>query len=233
MDNRTESLATSNRPPRRVVLASTSTYRRQLLERLHIPFEAINPGVDETPFQERKISAIDLTQTLAQTKAHAVRQTHPHDIVIGCDQCVTIDDLVLGKPGSADIAMEQLAMLSGRTHKLDTALCLLHPPTGEPNPTEMVSVDVHEITMRRLNRCQIRRYVELDQPIDCAGSYKIESLGIALFERVSGTDPTAIMGMSLMRLVSMLAEAGYDVFEHASAPSESLTTPMGDVRNDL
>ena len=212
MEPSSESLAPRSHTPRRIILASTSPYRRQLLERLHIPFDTVDPIVDEAPLQRSGLSATDLTRALAEAKAHAVGKMRRDDLIIGCDQCVALDGLLLGKPGSLDAAVEQLMLLSGRTHQLVTALCLLDAHTQLCATT----VDVVEMTLRPLTAQQIRRYVEIDRPIDCAGSFRIESLGVALFEHVLCEDPTAIVGLPLMRLVSMLQDAGVDVFEAAS-----------------
>ncbi len=212
MHNQARPDKSARRDDRLLVLASTSKYRRQLLERLRIPFEAVDPEVDETPLQQRGLPPKDLVRTLAQTKARAAATRYSHAIILGGDQCATIDGIVLGKPGSIDRAVEQLEELAGRTHQLVTALCVIDTTSGH----EDTIVDVHDMTLRPLSRPQIRRYVEVDCPVDCAGSYKLESLGVALFEEVSGRDPTAIVGVPLMRLASMLARVGFDVFTHAA-----------------
>ena len=209
MDNRAEPSSTCG--TRNLVLASTSPYRKQLLARLRIPFEALDPNVDEDAYKERGLPPNELVRSLAEAKARAVGQVRPRDLVLGGDQCASLDGHILGKPLSFEGSVNQLSLLSGRTHMLVTALSLLDPTTGRCDTV----VDVHEMSMRPLGPEQIRRYVELDHPMDCAGSYKLESLGVALFERVAGSDPTAIVGMPLMRLVSMLDAVGYDVFAHA------------------
>ncbi len=198
-------------PPRNLVLASTSRYRKELLARLRVPFEAVDPDVDEDAYKDLGLSPQHLVRSLAEAKARAAGRLRPDSLIVGGDQCASLDGHVLGKPGSFAGSVDQLTMLAGRTHLLVTALCLFNPTTGQCNTV----VDVHEMTMRPLDREQIRRYVELDRPMDCAGSYKLESLGVALFEHVAGSDPTAIVGMPLMRLVSMLDAVGYDVFAHA------------------
>ncbi|MFW5741073.1 MAG: Maf family protein [Myxococcota bacterium] len=196
---------------RTLVLASTSRYRRHLFERLRVPFETAAPGVDEEPYKHRGLSPNDMVRQLAELKSRAVAPHWPSAIIVGGDQCATIDGRLLGKPGTVERTIEQLSSLAGRTHQLVTALCVLDGVTGHCD----TMVDVHEMTMRPLDAEQIRRYVELDEPVDCAGSYKLESLGVALFERVSGSDPTAIVGVPLMQLVTMLARCGYDVFRAA------------------
>jgi septum formation protein len=208
MDNRAEPPETR---PGKLVLASTSPYRKQLLARLRVPFESLDPSVDEDAYKGRGLPPNELVRALAEAKARAIGQVRPRDLIVGGDQCASLDGLILGKPLSFEGAVDQLAMLAGRTHLLITALSLLDPTSGRCDTV----VDVHEMTMRPLDRGQIQRYVAIDRPMDCAGSYKLESLGVALFERVAGSDPTAIVGMPLMRLVSMLDAMGYDVFAHA------------------
>ncbi|HNS99634.1 MAG TPA: nucleoside triphosphate pyrophosphatase [Polyangiaceae bacterium] len=197
----------------KVVLASTSPYRKQLLARLRIAFEAVDSGIDETRFKALALPPSELVRILAEQKAQAVGHHHPNSLIVGGDQCVELDGRVLGKAGTNQGAMGQLRLLSGRTHHLFTALSLLDTRSGRCDTV----VDVHEMTMRPLNPRQIERYVQIDEPLDCAGSYKLESLGIALFDRVQGDDPTAIIGLPLMRLVSLLATAGYDVFARAGS----------------
>lgn len=211
MDKQPEAQPSTPTAQRPVVLASTSQYRKQLFERLRIPFETFDPAVDEDPCKQLGLEPVELVRRLAEAKARAVISHRPSAIVIGGDQCATIDGRVLDKPGDFERAVQQLESLAGRTHELVTALCLIDGTSGH---TETI-VDVHQMTMRPLDGAQIRRYVELDLPLDCAGSYKLESLGVALFERVAGSDPTAIVGVPLMQLVSMLSRVGYDVFAHA------------------
>lgn len=194
------------------MLASTSPYRRLLLARLRIPFDAIDSRVDEDAYKGKGLAPDRLVRELAEAKARTVGALRPESLIVAGDQMAVLDGRLLGKPGSVDGCVQQLGMLAGRTHQLITALCVLDATSGA---IETV-VDVHDMTMRGLEEGQIRRYVDLDEPLDCAGSYKLESLGVALFERVSGSDPTAIVGMPLMQLVTLLKEMGYDVFAHAS-----------------
>ena len=196
---------------RTIILASTSPYRKQLLAQLHVPFETVDPNIDESPAKALSTNPAELTQNLAEAKAKAVAALRPHDIIIGSDQCISIDGKLLSKPKTTEAAIQQLTTLSGRTHKLVTAVCVLDA-ASELLDTTIVT---HELTMRSLSEEQIQRYIHVDQPLDCAGSYKLESLGVALFEGVSGPDPTSIVGLPLMSLVSMLARLGYDVFASA------------------
>lgn len=200
-------------PQRTLVLASTSPYRRQSLQRLGLTFEAVDPRVDEDAHKTTGLSPRALVELLAVEKARACSARYPQAVIIGGDQCAEIDGQALGKPGTVERAAEQLQRLCGRTHRLLTALCVLDSASGQ----ELVRVDEHLLTVRPLSNAQVRRYVELDLPLDCAGSYKIESLGIALFERIEGTDPSAITGLPLMTLAAMLTLVGIDVF----APQEA------------
>lgn len=189
-----------------LVLASTSPYRRKLLERLRIPFEAAAPLCDEEA-EKRVAPAPDaLARTLARAKAESLRSAHPGAYVLGGDQVAEIDGAVLDKPGTEAAARAQLARLSGREHRLLTAICLVDPAGGVRE-----HLDVHRLRMRALDADAIARYVELDRPLDCCGSYRVESLGIALFERVEGDDFTAIEGLPLLALSTMLRAAGFRI----------------------
>lgn len=156
--------------------------------------------MDEAPWQAQEKDPERLVQALAIAKAQAVAERNPGAIVIGGDQCAALDGHILGKPGSIEGAIAQLTLLRGRTHSLFTALCVVQARSGR----SVTRVDEHRLTMRALSDAQIRAYVERDCPTDCAGAYKIEALGIALFERVEGSDPSAIEGLPLMLLVDVL-----------------------------
>lgn len=192
---------------RRVVLASTSRYRSALLAKLGISFDALAPGVDEDLVKGEEPDPRSLVRTLAVAKAKAVTASAPDAVIIGSDQCAELDGEILGKPGTFERAVAQLERMSGRTHVLWTAVAVLDARTGVCT----VDVDRHELRMRRLTREQISTYVERDQPLDCAGSYKIESLGVALFESIHGKDFTAIVGLPLTLVAQRLAERGVDV----------------------
>ncbi len=189
-----------------MLLASSSPYRRSLLERLGVPFECARPDVDEGALSRGMRDPDAIARRLARAKAEAVRRERPHALVIGADQLVDLDGTVLGKPGSADAARTQLARLAGREHRLITAVCLLAPAAV---PRE--SLDVHRMHMRALSDLEIARYVEHDEPLDCAGSYKVEVLGVSLFESISGRDFTAIEGLPLMAVAALLREAGLEI----------------------
>ena len=188
-----------------LILASTSPYRRQLLERLGVSFRCVAPEFHEDLYKDRGEPPVTLARMLASGKAWNVAQTYPEAIVIGSDQLATIEGEVLGKPGSPERAVEQLARLSGRTHELITAVCVI------TNGEEIVFHNTTKLTMRPLSRAEMMRYVARDNPIDCAGSYKIEAGGIALFERIETEDFTAITGLPLIELVGVLRGIGVRV----------------------
>ncbi|PWV59534.1 Maf family protein [Plasticicumulans acidivorans] len=190
---------------RRLVLASTSPYRRQLLERLALPFECARPGVDETPLPGE--APRELVARLALAKASVVAQRMPHALVIGSDQIAVLDDAVIGKPGTHAAAREQLQRASGRSVEFLTSLCLFDADSGNTQ-LEVVSLRVH---FRALLPQQIERYLQREQPYDCAGSFKSEGLGIALFERLEGDDPNALIGLPLIALTTMLEAEGVSV----------------------
>lgn len=186
-----------------LILASTSPYRREQLARLRIPFTCESPGVDEDACKALGLAPRELAERLAVAKAEAVAARFPEATIIGGDQLVSFDGDVLGKPGSRDRAIEQLARLAGRSHELITALAIRHAGTT------LVHVDVTRLHVRDLDREAIARYVDADQPFDCAGSYKLESLGIVLFKAIESADQTAITGLPLIALTSMLRDCGY------------------------
>lgn len=191
-------------PP--LVLASTSPYRRELLGRLGLAFSVCSPDVDETPNAEE--SPADLVRRLAEAKARAGAQQHMDAaLVIGSDQVAVVDDEVLGKPGSFERACEQLTRLSGRRVTFLTGLCLYN------TALQRTQVDMVPFTVefRRLTHHQIAAYVRREQPLNCAGSFKSEGLGISLFTRMEGEDPTALVGLPLIRLVDMLTAEGVEV----------------------
>lgn len=190
----------------RLILASASPYRKALLERLHIGFEGIASEVDEDQYKEDIKDAVELTKALAKAKARSVYRTHQDAYVIGGDQVSLFNHEILGKPHIEENAIKQLLKLQGNSHELVTATCLLGP-----NGHEKTWVERIKLTMRPMSESEIKRYVEKERPLDCAGSYKIEGLGISLFEKIEGHDQTAIIGMPLMSLASRLREVGFQV----------------------
>ncbi len=190
-------------PP--IVLASTSRYRRELLERLRWPFEVQAPQVDETAL--RSETPCETALRLARDKAANVAQRLPGAIVIGSDQTVDLGGTTLGKPLSHEAALAQLQLLQGCTAVFYTALAVIGPA---PSHVQLDCVPTI-VTFRKLPTVQLDAYLRADQPYDCAGAAKIESLGITLIERIESDDPTALIGLPLIRLTSMLALAGIDV----------------------
>lgn len=189
-------------PPGGLVLASTSPYRRELLGRLGLPFSTARPETDETPLAGETAEA--LVRRLAEAKARAVAPGHPDALVIGSDQVALLDGTVVGKPGTPAAAAAQLRRASGRAVTFLTGLCLL----DTARDAAAVVVEPFAVHFRTLDEARIERYLERERPFDCAGSFKSEGLGIALFERLEGDDPTALVGLPLIRLVSLLGRAG-------------------------
>jgi septum formation protein len=188
-----------------LILASTSPYRRELLMRLGAPFECIPSLVDEDSLKTTGCGPVALARILATEKANSLVPTHALDTIIGADQVVDLEGTVLGKPDTIERAVDQLASLSGRTHRLVTALAVWHD--GE----FYTHVDTAALTMRPISREAIARYIAADQPLDCAGSYKLEARGIALFERIESADHTAIIGLPLIALTTILRTCGYEI----------------------
>lgn len=188
-----------------LVLASTSPYRRALLQRLKLSFVSASPLVDEARGAGEPPAA--MVMRLAENKARAVAAAHPQSLIVGSDQVAGIDDAILGKPGSREQAIAQLTRASGKTVVFYTGLCLLNAATGHAR-TLCERFRVH---FRRLTPAQIAGYVDRERPFDCAGSFKSEGLGIALFERMDGDDPSALIGLPLIRLVELLQAEGVDV----------------------
>jgi septum formation protein len=190
---------------REIVLASTSRYRHELLSRLGLPFAVDSPGTDETPLPDEPPAATVLR--LAEAKARSVAARHPHALIIGSDQVAQCDGKPVGKPGSHANAVTQLKALSGKTVIFHTGLALLD---ASANHCQTALVDVTS-AFRDLAEAEIEAYLQRDQPYDCAGSVKVETLGIALFTRIASDDPTALIGLPLIRLVDMLRVAGVTV----------------------
>lgn len=188
--------------PPRLVLASTSPYRRELLQRLRIPFETLAPGVDETARDGEAPAA--LARRLSIEKARAVAERRPEALVIGSDQTATFDGrTTIGKPGSHERAVAQLRAASGRTLVFHTGLCL-----WRPGAAPLVDCVDTRVRFRVLDDEEIERYLRAETPYDCAGSAKSEGLGVTLLEAQEGTDPSALVGLPLIRLSAMLRLAG-------------------------
>ena len=190
---------------RKLVLASTSAYRRQLLARLGIAFECAAPGIEEAALAgetpERTASR------LAELKAAAVIRDYPDALIVGSDQVAALAEQRLGKPGNFENALTQLRAASGRTVDFHTAVCLIDARSGERR-SRLVPC---RVTFRKLTEPQIAAYLRREQPYDCAGSAKSEGLGIALIERIDTDDPTSLVGLPLIALSDLLAESGMPV----------------------
>ena len=190
-------------------LASTSPHRAKLLRQLGIPFHQQAPGVDEDSY--RHLPPLDMATTLAEAKARAL--SHRGGLIIGSDQVLEMDGEVFGKPGTASSAVEQLLRLSGKTHRLITAVALL-----DADRDRLVGdVDVHTLTMRNWTRAELEAYVAHDEPLQCAGAYMLERRGIALFERIeadpAAADSSAVVGLPLMKLVGLFRLLGVEVLD--------------------
>jgi septum formation protein len=192
----------SMRPP--LILGSTSRYRRELLERLRLPFEVHAPDVDETPHPGEAPAA--LAQRLALAKAHAVAAAHPDAVVIGSDQVADLDGQPIGKPGTHERAVQQLRAMRGRSIVFQTAVAVVCRASGYEG-SALVPVTVR---FRDLSDAEIEHYLRTEQPYDCAGSAKCETLGIALLEAIESDDPTALVGLPLIRTSALLRAAGID-----------------------
>jgi len=179
-----------------LILASTSPYRRELLQRLQLPFEQLTPDFEELKPGQLPPSDLVLHNTIG--KAEAVFSHHPQATIIASDQLAVCDNIVLGKPGDSASACKQLAMLSGKSVQFLTGLAVI---SAEQRQCEIIPYQVH---FRELTEQEIQNYVSKENPIDCAGSFKSEGLGIALFERMEGDDPTALIGLPLIRLSQWL-----------------------------
>ena len=197
-------MSTAKEPKRRLILASTSVYRKQLLERLGIPFTVAAPNVDESPLPGE--SAADLVGRLARTKAEVVARRSTHSLVIGSDQLAMCGRDVLGKPGSGDRAIAQLKSLSGHRVVFNTAVHVVLSDAG----TNEGHLDVTTVHFRRLSDDEIRRYVTRDKPYDSAGGFKVEALGISLFDKIDTHDPTALVGLPLIWLSAVLRKHGFN-----------------------
>ena len=197
--------SSSNNHRSALVLASTSPFRKELLTRLGIDFITAAPETDESPLPGETPQA--LVERLAIAKAQAVADLHGDALIIGSDQVAVLDDTILGKPGTHDNAVRQLQQASGKRVSFLTGLCLYNSATGN---TQVEVVPFH-VEFRALSSTQIEHYLKREQPYNCAGSFKSEGLGIALFERLDGDDPSALIRLPLIRLTRMLEKEGMEV----------------------
>lgn len=203
-------MPSSTKPPR-LILASSSPYRKELLSRLHLPFEQMVPDIDETP---RPGEAPEETaMRLAREKAHAIALRSPESLVIGSDQVATLEGIQIGKPGTHENALKQLQMMRGRKVIFHTALCLWDDRRSDPTADVQVENVQTFVTFRDLRDEELDAYLRMEQPYDCAGSAKNEGLGIAILEKIESTDPTALTGLPLIALTTMLRRAGVPFFQ--------------------
>jgi len=191
--------------PARLILASTSKYRKILLQRFDTPFDCHAPEIDETPLKNE--SPYNLVERLAVQKANAVSVEHPQSVIIGSDQLAVFDTQIIGKPGTQPAALKQLRLFSGQLIEFLTAVSVV---CRESNFSEH-HIDITRVRFRTLQDEEIVRYLEKEKPFDCAGAFKAESLGITLFKHISSEDPTALIGLPLIQTAAMLRQAGLAV----------------------
>jgi septum formation protein len=193
----------------RLILASGSAYRKELLSRLQLPFEVISPNLDESPLKNE--TPVETALRLAEAKAKAVAKRADFSLIIGSDQVATLDHEQIGKPGDHARALAQLKKMRGREVIFHTALCLLDNRAGSPTPLQIESIAT-SVTFRDLPDAELDAYLQIEKPYDCAGSAKNEGLGIALIEQLRSDDPTALTGLPLIALTRMLRAAGVGLF---------------------
>lgn len=194
----------------KLLLASSSPYRQQLLKRLRIPFDTASPNVDESMLANETPEAY--VKRLAISKAQALRTDWSEHWIIGSDQCCVINEKIVGKPHTIEKAVKQLQSCSGQKVTFYTGLCLAAPDGSLQALVEPFTVHFRELTL-----VEIERYVALEQPLDCAGSFKVEGLGINLFSSLNGRDPNSLMGLPLIALLEMFRQAGFNPLELATS----------------
>ncbi len=189
----------------KLILASSSPYRKAQLERLALSFSCSAPEIDESPLPAE--TADQLASRLAQQKAAAVAHTHENAWVIGSDQVASLDQRLIGKPGTRDAAIAQLEASSGRQLDFFVGVCLMHRGLQRQH----LWLETYSVLFKNLSKQQIERYVDTDKPFNCAGSFRSESLGVALFSRMWGEDPNTLLGLPLLRLIDTLNEEGFQI----------------------
>jgi septum formation protein len=194
----------------KIILASSSSYRQSILKKLHIPFSCVAPNIDESSKPTESIS--DQVERLAKVKALTIATQKPYanSYVIGSDQLASFNGQVLGKPGDFATAKQQLLMFSGQTVSFYTGLCLVHSATNQLSQI----VETYEVRFKNLTQSQISTYLQIEQPYDCAGSFKCEGLGIALFESLDGRDPNTLIGLPLIALMDLFNTMSVDLFDY-------------------
>jgi MAF protein len=189
----------------RLVLGSSSPFRKALLEKLNLSFDCDSPDIDETPLKDEHPK--DMVARLAKEKANAIATRHPQAIIIASDQCATLDGKIIGKPGDHENAVQQLTAASGRAVTFYTSLCVYNAGTNQYQEI----VEPYYVYFRTLTESQIENYLVKEQPYNCAGSFKSEGLGISLFERLEGNDPNTLIGLPLIQLIKMLEKLHINV----------------------
>lgn len=191
----------------KIILSSTSPFRKALLERLQVKFTCESPNIDETPLEQEEIE--DMVIRLAIGKAQAIADKHPDALIIGSDQSAVLNGEKLSKPGNFENAFKQLSKASGQKITFQTGLCLLNSKTGHIQSTCVP----YTVVFKELSTKMIENYLHKEEPYNCAGSFKSEALGIALFERFEGDDPNALIGLPLIQLVNFLDNEGFSILE--------------------
>lgn len=191
----------------KIVLGSTSPFRKALLEKLHIDFTCDSPNIDETPLDDETVE--DMVVRLAIAKAQAISGNHSNALIIGSDQSAMLDNKKLSKPGNFENAFKQLTRASGRSITFQTGLCLLNTQTGNIQSACIP----YTVVFKTLTPKMIENYLHKEEPYNCAGSFKSEALGIALFERFEGDDPNALIGLPLIELVNFLDNEGFSILD--------------------
>lgn len=189
-----------------LILASTSPYRKMLLEARGLPFTAVAPQCDEDSLKDPSLSGTALTQKLARAKAESLKNQFPNAFIIGSDQVLEFDGRIYGKPKTKEKALEQLKSLQGQTHRLITSLSLLGPHK------QWLHTEVVTLTMHPWSEGELQKYIDADQPLDCAGSYKLEKRGLLLFKEIKADDYESIIGLPLIKLFSILKEEQFPLF---------------------
>lgn len=189
----------------RLILASSSEPRKKLLQRFHMPFEYISPDIDETPLPNENPE--EMVVRLAKEKASVFAERYPHSFIIGADQVGVLNSTILGKPLTEERAIEQLSMMSGKTVRFLVGLCLL----DTKNNTHQISLETCDVVFRNLSLKTIKQYLQKESAYQCAGSLKIEGLGIALVDKLHGDDYTVLIGLPMIKLSKMLENVGMNV----------------------
>ncbi|MEP0354908.1 Maf family protein [Paraglaciecola sp.] len=198
----------------KLVLASSSQYRQSILKKLNITFSALTPDIDESAIMGESIEEQVIRLATQKAASVADKLNDKETFIIGSDQLASLNGKILGKPGDYNQAKQQLSMASGQTVKFYTGLCLLKSAT---NQIENL-VDVFSVTFKKLSEKQIDTYLKIEEPFDCAGSFKSEGLGIVLFQSLNGTDPNSLIGLPLIKLIELFEKMDVDIFEYLQRP---------------